>query len=165
MADAQRWGGGGEAEPSRAPTVGADSEHTRLERMHRTLWVGGPAVRLEEVHTRETLPAASPAGLTPGTRAAPPVGGRPWASLASPSVLGQNIVMWKMDTAPRHRCAHSNMETAHNSSACPSHLLGRPLSEGQGVTGVSQRVEKSETCALLVGMEIGLGFPGGSHGK
>ena len=129
MADAQRWGGGGEAEPSRAPTVGADPEHTGLERMHRTLWVGGPAVRLEEVHTGETLHAASPAGLTPGTL---PVGGRPWASLASPSLLGQNIVMRKMDTAPRHRCAHSNVETARNSSACPSHLLGRPLSEGRG---------------------------------
>ena len=101
MANAQGWGGGGEAEPSRVPTAGADPEHIGLGRTHRTVWVCGPAVRLEEAHARETLPAASPAGLTPGTRAAPPVEGRPWASLASPSVLGQNSVMWKMDMGPR----------------------------------------------------------------
>ena len=76
-------GGGGEEEPSEAPTVGADPRLTGLARMPRALWVCGPAVGLGEAQAGEALPAASPAGLTPGTRAAPAVEGRPWARPAS----------------------------------------------------------------------------------
>ena len=56
--------------------------------------------------------------------------------------------------SPRIRCAHSNVEMPHDNGEFPSHLLGQLLSKRQEMTRAGQDVEKLETGALLVGMEV-----------